>query len=116
MAKGTTDFARQTTEQAVQTTDWTRAIAEQNLKQSKAAFESLLTITRNTASGVDQQAAFIRDSMLFAEGTLELAWQCFDLAVAHEPNLMGNESHSSEGARALVAGTEGMANAEARRS
>jgi len=28
MAKGTTDFARQTTEQAVQATDWMRAIAE----------------------------------------------------------------------------------------
>ena len=73
MAKGTTDFARQTTEQAVQTTDWMRAIAEQNLNQSKAAFESLLAIARN----VDQQAAFIRDSMLFAEETLE---NTFDFA------------------------------------
>jgi hypothetical protein len=77
MAKGTTDFARQTTEQTVQTTDWIRAIAEQNLNQSKAAFESLLTIARNAASGVDQQAAFIRDSMLFAEETLE---NTFDFA------------------------------------
>ena len=77
MAKGTTDFARQTTEQAVQTTDWMCAIAEQNLNQSKAAFESLLTIARNTASGVDQQAAFIRDSMFFAEETLE---NTFDFA------------------------------------
>jgi hypothetical protein len=73
----TTDFARQTTEQAVQTTDWMRAIAQQNLNQSKAAFESLLTIARNAASGVDQQAAFIRDSMLFAEKTLE---NTFDFA------------------------------------
>jgi hypothetical protein len=81
MAKGTTDFARQTTEQAVQTTtDWMRAITEQNLNQSKAAFESLLTIARNAASGVDQQAAFIRDSMLFAEETLE---NTFDFA--HKP-------------------------------
>jgi hypothetical protein len=72
MAKGT-NFARQTTEQAVQTTDWMRAIAEQNLNQSKAAFESLLTIARN----VDQQAAFIRDSILFAEETLE---NTFDFA------------------------------------
>ena len=77
MAKGTTDLARQTTEQAVQTTDWMRAIAEQNLNQSKAAFESLLTIVRNAASGVDQQAAFIRDSMFFAEETLE---NTFDFA------------------------------------
>ena len=57
MAKGTTNFTRQTTEQTVQTTDWIRAIAEQNLNQSKAAFESLLTIAQNAASGVDQQAA-----------------------------------------------------------
>ena len=77
MAKGTTDFARQTTEQAVQTTDWIRAIAEQNLNQSKTAFESLLTIARNAASGVDQQAAFISDSILFAEETLE---NTFDFA------------------------------------
>jgi hypothetical protein len=77
MAKGTTDFARQTTEQAMQTTDWIRAIAEQNLNQSKAAFESLLTIARNAASGVDQQAAFISDSILFAEETLE---NTFDFA------------------------------------
>jgi len=77
MAKGTTNFARQTTEQTVQTTDWIRAIAEQNLNQSKAAFESLLTIARNAAGGVDQQAAFIRDSMLFAEETLE---NTFDFA------------------------------------
>ena len=77
MAKGTTNFTRQTTEQTVQTTDWIRAIAEQNLNQSKAAFESLLTIARNAAGGVDQQAAFIRDSMLFAEETLE---NSFDFA------------------------------------
>jgi hypothetical protein len=48
-----------------------RAIAEQNLNQSKAAFVGLLTIARSAVSGVDQQAAFIRDSMLFAEETLE---------------------------------------------
>jgi hypothetical protein len=77
MAKGTTDFARQTTEQAVQATDWMRAIAEQNLNQSKAAFEGLLTIARSAVSGVDQQAAFMRDSMLFAEQTLE---NTFDFA------------------------------------
>jgi hypothetical protein len=47
MAKNTMDFARQSTEQAVQATDWMRAIAEQNLNQSKAAFEDLLTIARN---------------------------------------------------------------------
>jgi hypothetical protein len=77
MAKGTIDFARQTTEQAAQTTDWMRAIAEQNLNQSKAAFEGLLTIARSAVSGVDQQSAFMRDSMLFAEETLE---NTFDFA------------------------------------
>src|SRR6266511_5366181 len=77
MAKGTTDFARQSTEQAVQATDWMRAIAEQNLNQSKAAFEGLLTLARSAVSGVDQQAAFMRDSMLFAEETLE---NTFDFA------------------------------------
>jgi len=77
MAKGTMDFARQTTEQAAQTTDWMRAIAEQNLNQSKAAFEGLLTIAKSAVCGVDQQAAFIRDSMLFAEETLE---NTFDFA------------------------------------
>ncbi len=77
MAKGTTDFARQTTEQAAQATDWMRATAEQNLNQSKAAFEGLLTIARSAVSGVDQQAAFMRNSMLFAEETLE---NTFDFA------------------------------------
>jgi hypothetical protein len=77
MAKGTTDFARQSTEQAVQATDWMRAMAEQNLNQSKAAFDGLLTIARSVIRGVDQQAAFIRDSMSFAEETLE---NTFDFA------------------------------------
>jgi len=77
MAKGTTDFARQTTEQAAQATDWMRAIADQNLNQSKAAFEGLLTIAQSAVRGVDQQAAFMRDSILFAEETLE---NTFDFA------------------------------------
>ena len=70
MAKGTMDFAQQNTEQAMQATNWMRAIAEQNLNQSRAAYEGLLTIARNAVGGVDQQAAFIRDSMTFAEETL----------------------------------------------
>ena len=77
MARNTMDFAQQNTERAVQATDWMRAIAEQNLNQSKAAFEGLLTIARSAVSGVDQQAAFMRDSMLFAEETLE---NTFDFA------------------------------------
>jgi hypothetical protein len=77
MARNTMDFAQQNTEPAVQATDWMRAIAEQNLNQSKAAFEDLLTIARNAVRGVDQQAAFVRGSMTFAEETLE---NTFDFA------------------------------------
>jgi hypothetical protein len=78
MAKTTMDFAQQNTERAVQATNWVRAIAEQNLNQSKAAFEGLLTIARNAVRGVDQQAAAIREhSMLFAEETLS---NTFDFA------------------------------------
>jgi hypothetical protein len=75
MAKGATDFAQQNTERAMQATtygmNWMREVAEQNLSQSKAALESLLTIARTTAKGMDQQAAGIRDRSLFlAEETL----------------------------------------------
>ena len=78
MAKDTLNFAQQNTERAVQATNWMRAIAEQNLNQSKAAFEGLLTIARNAVRGVDQQAAAIREhSMLFAEETLS---NTFDFA------------------------------------
>jgi len=77
MAKDTMNFAQQDTERAVQATNWMRAIAEQNLNQSKAAFEDLLTIARNAVRGVDQQAAFVRGSMTFAEETLE---NTFDFA------------------------------------
>src|SRR5215469_3205614 len=72
MARNTMDFARQNTEQA---TDWVRAIAEQNLNQSKAAFEGLLGVARNAVRDVDQQAAVICEhSMSFAEETLSNAF------------------------------------------
>jgi hypothetical protein len=75
MARNTMDFARQNTEQA---TDWMRAIAEQNLNQSKAAFEGLLSVARNAVRDVDQQAAVICEhSMSFAEETLS---NTFDFA------------------------------------
>jgi hypothetical protein len=78
MAKGTMNFAQQNTEGAVQATNWMRAIAEQNLNQSKAAFEGLLTIARNAVRGVDQQASAICEhSMQFAEETLS---NTFDFA------------------------------------
>ena len=59
MAKSTMDFARQNTERAVQATNWVRAIAEQNLNQSKAAFEGLLTIARNAVPSGDRQSSAI---------------------------------------------------------
>ena len=75
MARNTMDFARQNTEQA---TDWMRAIAEQNLNQSKAALEEFLTISRNAVCGVDRQAAAIcENSFSLAEETLS---NTFDFA------------------------------------
>jgi hypothetical protein len=72
------DFAQQHTERAMQATDWMRAIAEQNLNQSKTAFEGFLTIARNAFRGVDQQAAAICEhSFLLAEETLS---NTFDFA------------------------------------
>jgi len=59
MARNTTDFAQHNTERAVQATNWVRAIAEQNLNQSKAAFEGLLTIARNAVRSIDRQSSAI---------------------------------------------------------
>ena len=75
MARSTMDFAQQNTERA---TDWMRAIAEQNLNQSRAAFEGLLTVARKAVRDVDQQtAAICEHSMTFAEETLS---NTFDFA------------------------------------
>jgi hypothetical protein len=74
MARSTMDFAQQNTEQA---TDWMRAIVEQNLNQSKAAFDGLLTVTRNAVRDVDQQtAAICEHSLTFAEETLSNTFDC----------------------------------------
>ena len=55
-----------------------RAIAEQNLNQSKAAFDGLLTVARKAVRDVDQQtAAICEHSMTFAEETLS---NTFDFA------------------------------------
>ena len=68
MARNTMDFARQNTEQA---TDWIRAIAEQNLDQSRAAFEGLLRVARSAVREVDQQtAAICEHSISLADETL----------------------------------------------
>jgi len=75
MARSTLDFAQQNTDRA---TDWMRAIAEQNLNQSKAAFDGLLTVARKAVRDVDQQtAAICEHSMTFAEETLS---NTFDFA------------------------------------
>src|ERR671934_644837 len=78
MAKSTMDFAQQNTERAVQASDWVRAIAEQNLNQSKAALEGFLTIARNAVRSVDRQSSAICEhSIAAAEQTLSNA---FDFA------------------------------------
>jgi hypothetical protein len=78
MAKDTMDFAQQNTERAMQATNWMRAIAEQNLDQTKAAFDGLLGVARNAVRDLDRQTAAICEySMLFAEETLS---NTFDLA------------------------------------
>jgi hypothetical protein len=78
MANEKMNFAQQNTEQAMQATNWMRAIAEQNLNQSKAAFEGLLTITRNAVRSVDQQTtAICEHSLSLAEETLS---NTFDFA------------------------------------
>ena len=57
--KDTINFAQQNAEQAAQATNWMHAITEQNLNQSRAAFEGLLTIARNAVHGFDHQASVI---------------------------------------------------------
>jgi hypothetical protein len=78
MARSTTDFVQQNTERAVQATNWMRAMAEQNLNQSKAAFEGFLTIARHAFRGIDQQSsALCEHSIAVAEQILSNA---FDFA------------------------------------
>jgi hypothetical protein len=78
MAKDTMHFAQQNTERAIQATNWMRAIAEQNLNQTKAAFDGLLGVTRNAIRDLDRQtAAICEHSMLLAEETLS---NTFDFA------------------------------------
>ena len=78
MAKSTMDFAQQNTERAVQATNWVLAIAEQNLNQSKATLEGLLTIARNAVPSVHRQSSAICEhSIAAAEQSLSNA---FDFA------------------------------------
>ena len=72
------DFAQQNTERAVQATNLMCAIAEQNLNQSKAALEGLLTVARTAVRSADRQTcAICEHSIAAAEQTLANA---FDFA------------------------------------
>jgi hypothetical protein len=69
---------QQNTERAVPATNWMRALAEQNLNQSKAAFDGLLAMARSAARGLDRQTcAICEHSIAAAEQALENA---FDFA------------------------------------
>lgn len=62
----------------MQATNWLCAIAEQNLSQTRAALEGLLTIARNALRSADRQSAALGEhSIAAAEQTLSNA---FDFA------------------------------------
>jgi hypothetical protein len=100
------DFADQNTERVMQLTNhgltWMREIAEQNLIQSRAMFESLLTITRNAVNDTDQE---MYDSwqrcISLAEETFEFAHK---LIRAKEPEELAHlqSEFVSQQAQALV--------------
>jgi hypothetical protein len=70
-----------------QATNWMRAMAEQNLSQSRAVFEGFLTFTRNALRSIDQQSSAICEhSMAIAEQTLSIAFEFAHKAIrAREP-------------------------------
>ena len=75
MTKSAADFAQRNTERAVQVTkdgmDWVREVAEQNLDQSKASVETLVSATRKAVRAFDHQtSAVLGRSMLAAEESL----------------------------------------------
>jgi hypothetical protein len=70
------DFAKQNTEQALQATNWMHAMAEQNLRQNRAAFDGFLTFTRNALRSIDQQSsALCEHSIAITEQTLSNAFE-----------------------------------------
>ena len=89
MAKGPTvmstearEFAEKNAERAMRAANygmnWLLEMAEQNLEQSKAAFEGYLTTARKAMDGIDHQAVDLRErSFSLAETTLE---NTFDFA------------------------------------
>ena len=91
MAKGPERFAGQSAQEAMQATNygmnWMREIAEQNLNQSRAFLENLLTITRKAVDDMDHQSSELRHrSMLLAGETLSNAFDFAQKAVrAREP-------------------------------
>ena len=108
MARSTMDFAQQNTERAVQATNWMFALAEQNLNQSKAAFEGLLTMARNALRSIDQQSSATSEhSIGVAEQTLSNA---FDFAhkVVHmkEPQEFAQIQSEFVGRQAKVLGDQ----------
>ena len=78
MVKDTMDFAQQNTERAMQAANWMRAMADQNLNQTKGAFDNLLAVARNAVRDLDRQTAAIwEQSMSFAGESLS---NTFDFA------------------------------------
>ena len=74
MVLGTKEFPQRDAERATQLTNyginWMREIAEQSLNQSRAAIDSLLKVTKQAASGIDQQASAVcKSSIQIAEET-----------------------------------------------
>jgi hypothetical protein len=75
MAKVPEELAQQTTQRAMEATNfgvnWVREIAEQNFDHTKGAVESFLTVSRRAVDGLTQQGSVIREqSMFLAEKTL----------------------------------------------
>jgi len=55
---------------------WLRGLAERNLDQSKAAFESWLMLTRKAAEGIEYQTYAVREcSMSIAQETISNAFE-----------------------------------------
>src|SRR5215831_16935020 len=75
---------------------------------NKSAHAYQFALARMPRTGMEDERFFHQQ----ANWCYQLAWQCFDLAVAHELNLMGNELRRASFGRR----TEGTADAEARRS
>jgi hypothetical protein len=74
MAKDPTELAQENTQRAIQTAnfgaEWITEFAEQNLGQSMAAINGLLTLTRKVLDGFGQQASAAQNhSLEFAETT-----------------------------------------------